>query len=83
MLLLGEGTTVDREAALRWFARAAEGGYCEAMRVLADAYSTGLHQVPTDARLAAYWSKRLAKHLAESPDDLRAYERAGERRGED
>ena len=75
MFLLGEGVTQDSEEALRWIGAAADAGYSEAMRLLADLYSSGRFGVASDEALAAHWANRLSAHLEQHPEDLREYER--------
>ncbi len=78
MLLLGEGTTVDVKAALDWLTAAAESGYSEAIRLLADLYKSGKYGVTPDDALATHWAARLCEHLAKHPEDRRAWERKSE-----
>lgn len=74
MHLLGEGVAQDPEVAVRWLRSAANAGYSEAIRVLADVYASGGHGVAADEAVAAQWATRLADHLARHPEDRRRYE---------
>jgi TPR repeat protein len=73
--LEGEGVVPDPAQAVRWLGAAAEQGYAEAMRVLADSFRDGLFGIAPDAALATHWQARLDAHLAEHPDDARLDER--------
>ncbi len=75
MLLLGEGVSQDPNEALRWIGAAADAGYSEAMRLLADVYSSGRFGVANNEALAAHWGNKLSAHLAQHPEDRREYER--------
>jgi TPR repeat protein len=75
MYILGEGAPQDRQAGLNLVKRAAAQGYCEAIRVLADCFSSGAHGVVPDPDQARYWSRVLSDHLIRHPEDKRLYER--------
>lgn len=75
MYILGEGTAPDPRAGLALLERAASQGFCEAIRLLADLFSTGAHRVAADPIEVERWSRALAEHLARNPDDKRAHER--------
>jgi TPR repeat protein len=75
MYILGEGTAADPRAGVALLEQAACQGFCNAMRLLADLFSTGAHGVAADPAEAERWSRALAEHLARHPEDKRAYER--------
>jgi TPR repeat protein len=74
MLLSGEGVDPNPSEGIRWMKFAGEQGYTEAIRLLADVYSSGAAGVAVDEQLANLWAKRLAEHLERFPQERREYE---------
>jgi TPR repeat protein len=75
MFILGEGAPRDAQAGVDLMVRAAGQGYCEAIRVLADVYSSGKHGFVPDPVQAQHWAQVLSEHLAAHPEHKRLYER--------
>ena len=75
MSVLGELPDADQATGLRLLKQSAEQGYCDAIRLLSDLYSLGIHGVSADPKEAGFWSRKLAEHLARHPDDKRTHER--------
>jgi TPR repeat protein len=75
MYILGEGGPKDPQAGIALMVQAAAQGYCEAIRLLADLFSSGKHGVAPDPAQAQHWAHVLSEHLAAHPEDKRLYER--------
>jgi TPR repeat protein len=75
MCILGEGGPKDPQAGMDLMVQAAAQGYCDAIRVLADLFSSGKHGVASDPIQAQHWAHVLSEHLAVHPEDKRLYER--------
>ena len=75
MYILGEGAPKNLQAGMDLMVQAAGQGYCEAIRLLADLFSTGKHGVVPDPVQAQHWTQVLREHLAVHPEDKRLYER--------
>lgn len=73
MYLLGGGVPHDPAEGVRLMTAAAEHGYPEPIRVLADSYASGQFGVELDEGLAAQWAATLAAHLRAHPEDRRAF----------
>jgi TPR repeat protein len=76
MSILGEFPGADRSAGVRYLEQSANRGYCDAIRLLSDLYSRGLHGVPANPEHGELWSRKLAEHLALHPEDARKHERS-------
>jgi TPR repeat protein len=75
MILLGEGTVPDPGQAIDLLEQAAERGYGEAIRLLADLHEQGAHGVSANPAETERWRMRLEEHLARHPEERRDHER--------